>query len=95
MGKVANFVYTLSYYKGKETILFGHIISFPYCIYQTLLYSNRKWGYTLMIKRKFGWIGVEVLIMSQCTWLIDTRGGIGCRNNNYNQLVIKATDEWI
>ncbi len=43
-----------------------------------------------MIKRKFGWANVEVPIIGQGTWMIESGGGIGHRNNNNKQLAIKT-----
>ena len=43
-----------------------------------------------MIRRKFGWTGVEVPIIGQGTWLIDSgSGGIGRRNSD-NSLAVKT-----
>jgi aryl-alcohol dehydrogenase-like predicted oxidoreductase len=42
-----------------------------------------------MIKQKFGWANVEVPIIGQGTWLIESNGGIDRRNNN-SQLAIKT-----
>lgn len=35
-----------------------------------------------MIRRKFGWTNVDVPIMGQGTWLIDSGSGIGRRSDN-------------
>ena len=44
-------------------------------------------GYTLMIRRKFGWTRIEVPIIGQGTWLTDSGGGIGRKDNS---LAVKA-----
>jgi hypothetical protein len=44
-----------------------------------------------MIRRKFGWTGVDVPIIGQGTWLIDSGGGgIGRRRNSDNSLAVKT-----
>jgi diketogulonate reductase-like aldo/keto reductase len=50
-------------------------------------------GYTLMIRRKFGWTGIEVPIIGQGTWLIEDSGGGGGgigRRNSDNSLAVKT-----
>jgi diketogulonate reductase-like aldo/keto reductase len=44
----------------------------------------------MMIKRKFGWTGVEVPIVGQGTWLIEDGSGHPRDNNNNNQLAINT-----
>jgi diketogulonate reductase-like aldo/keto reductase len=43
-----------------------------------------------MIRRKFGWTGVDVPIIGQGTWLIDSGGGGIGRRNNDNSLAVKS-----
>ncbi len=45
-----------------------------------------------MIKRKFGWTDIEVLVIGQGTWLIEDNGSVGNHhhNNNNHQIAIKT-----
>jgi diketogulonate reductase-like aldo/keto reductase len=43
-----------------------------------------------MNKRKFGWTGVDVPIIGQGTWLIDSSGGGGTSRRNYNSFAVKT-----
>ena len=44
-----------------------------------------------MIRRKFGWTGVEVPVIGQGTWLIEDSGGGGIgRHNSDNSLAVKT-----